>query len=211
VPAEPEFDPFGPGPTPAQRLDQLKSRSSGANLSARYEVFSLEPAEAASLLRSNHPNDVLYNMLVEMVDEEKAVQETMIVLTTRSAQRAQTSSISEYIYPTEYDKPNSPTAYETRNIGVTVEVEAIVNPQSGMIDLSIAPEHVSLAGKSEWGSPEAKQEMPDFESQRLSTTTQVMPEVPRLLGTISRPPLSKVEKDSAGRIWIAFVTVSHVK
>lgn len=213
----PALDPFGstPAPTPAPRAIRRATSqdNDGGDLSMSYETFSLDIGSAADLMRRKLTNEKLYKTLVELAGagSNKIAQDTLIVLTLRTGTRGSTSSISEHIYPTEYDPPNTPTAYEVRNIGITVEAEADINPKNGAIDLNIAPEHVSLVGNSEWGPGDAKQEMPEFECQQLKTTTQLLPDVPRLLGTINRPPNSKADKSTSGRIWFAFVTVSHVE
>lgn len=105
----------------------------------------------------------------------------------------------------------SPTAYDTRNIGLTVEVEATMPFPDGLIELHIAPEHVDWVGTSVWGTGVSAQEMPEFESRRLTTSTNVRAGVPRMLGTVNRPPASKVEGDAGKHVWFAFVTVTPVK
>ncbi len=49
--------------------------------------------------------------------------------------------------------PAHPTAFETRNTGVTMEVEAMVGPNKHFIDLSIRPELVEFEGFVDYGSP----------------------------------------------------------
>lgn len=70
-------------------------------------------------------------------------------MTTRSGMRAVIENIREFRYPTEFsvDKDGGnpiPSAFETRNLGVTLEVE----PQSsgGAIDLDITPQVVEFEG-----------------------------------------------------------------
>jgi general secretion pathway protein D len=68
------------------------------------------------------------------------------------------------------------TSFETRNTGVTLEIEPLIAPGGEMIELRLAPEIVSLLRmdvwvehKDEWG--EASLRMPTFETLRLSTAT----------------------------------------
>lgn len=68
----------------------------------------------------------------------------------RSGQRAMVEIIREFRYPTEfeYDKDAkiiTPTAFETRNVGITMEVAPTVGPDSE-IDLELAPQVVRLEG-----------------------------------------------------------------
>jgi hypothetical protein len=66
-------------------------------------------------------------------------------------------------------------------------------------------------GVSEHGTGLSKTTFPEFEVQKLIGSATVTPGQPFLLGTINRPPVSKVDADSANRIWFAFVTVDSVK
>ncbi|MGB0992378.1 MAG: Amuc_1098 family type IV pilus outer membrane protein [Akkermansiaceae bacterium] len=102
---------------------------------------------------------------------------------TRNGQRAKIEVIRSFIYPTEYEPPelpNSvgggglidpvtgesasappptpvtpahPTAFGTRDVGVTLEVEPRVSADRNYIDLSISPEFVEFEGFVNYGSP----------------------------------------------------------
>lgn len=120
------------------------------------------------------------------------ILETTTVM-ARSGQRAKVESIDEYIYPTEYDPPEipnevtlsdgatapitgvTPTAFETRNLGVTLEVDPVLGADESTIELNLAPERVELAGFSEWSSEKIdelfKTTQPTFHT--MKTTTQV--------------------------------------
>jgi len=101
----------------------------------------------------------------------------------RSGERAKIEIIREFIYPTEYEPPelpNSigssslidletgeiatstpatpitpahPTAFETRNVGVTLEVEPTVGPNKQFIELTLQPQLVEFQGFVNYGSP----------------------------------------------------------
>jgi general secretion pathway protein D len=49
--------------------------------------------------------------------------------------------------------PTTPTAFETRNTGVTLEVEPIVGPDGVTIDLNLVPQVVEFEGFINYGSP----------------------------------------------------------
>lgn len=49
--------------------------------------------------------------------------------------------------------PTTPTAFETRDVGVTLEVEPVVGPDNYTIDLNLAPEVVEFEGFINYGSP----------------------------------------------------------
>jgi len=49
--------------------------------------------------------------------------------------------------------PSTPTAFETRNLGVTLEVEPVIGPDGYTIDLNLSPEVVEFDGFINYGSP----------------------------------------------------------
>jgi hypothetical protein len=107
--------------------------------------------------------------------------------------------------------PAHPTAFEEYQTGRTFEVEATLVPETGKIELRMAATDQTFAGMTTAGQGLSKVETPEMESQNLSTAATVTPGKPFLLGTMNRPPVSKVDADSANRIWFAFVTVDSVK
>lgn len=107
--------------------------------------------------------------------------------------------------------PSQPKAFETRNIGTTLEIEPTCAEDRSLLDLRMIPEHVVLAGRSTWGQEFSTTEMPEFETQRINSAATMRFNQPFLVGTISRPPVSKVDPDSANRVWFAFVTATIAK
>lgn len=107
----------------------------------------------------------------------------------------------------------TPCAFATRNVGRTFEVQAIigVDPADPFVDLRILPEFVSFVGRDAWGQGVSTAEMPVFESQRTRASMVVRKNRPTFMGTISRPPVSQADPDSANRVWFAFVTVKVVQ
>lgn len=125
-------------------------------------------------------------------DGEASILESVMV-TARSGQRAKVESISEHIYPTEYDPPEipneltqakdgdtpvtgvTPTAFETRNLGLTLEVDPVLGADDTTIDLNLAPEIVQLEGHTTWANDdhhkESQVKLPTFYT--MKTTTQV--------------------------------------
>src|SRR5207253_3956813 len=49
--------------------------------------------------------------------------------------------------------PTTPTAFETRNTGVTLEVEPVIGPDGITIDLNLVPQVVEFEGFINYGSP----------------------------------------------------------
>jgi general secretion pathway protein D len=103
-------------------------------------------------------------------------------VTTKSGQRAVIEVVREFRYPTQFQPPQipqsfgsqnnnpvnvgqsstsstfpvtptTPTAFETRNTGVTLEVEPVVGPDGLTIDLNLVPQVVEFEGFINYGSP----------------------------------------------------------
>lgn len=107
--------------------------------------------------------------------------------------------------------PATPSKFETRNVGTTLEIEPTLGGDDKVLDVRLVPETVTLVGRSSWGQGLSTTEMPTFESQRLNMAFSAQVNQPFLLGTVSRPPVSKVDPDSANRVWFAFVTGTLAK
>src|SRR5205807_5388453 len=95
-------------------------------------------------------------------------------VTTKSGQRAVIEIVREFRYPTQFQPPQlptfsgggigsvpapavvtptTPTAFDTRNTGVTLEVEPVVGPDGITIDLNLVPQVVEFEGFINYGSP----------------------------------------------------------
>ncbi len=96
-------------------------------------------------------------------------------VTTKSGQRAVIEVVREFRYPTTFTPPQvpsitgggsgtgtvsisvvtptTPQTFETRNTGVTLEVEPVVGPDGVTIDLNLVPQVVEFEGFINYGSP----------------------------------------------------------
>ena len=89
-------------------------------------------------------------------------------VTTKSGSTAKIEIVREFRYPTQFDPPqlsatqgstyapvvpNSPSAWDTKNTGITLEVEPTVGPDSYTIELRLAPRVVEFDGFINYGSP----------------------------------------------------------
>ncbi len=142
----------------------------------------------------------LRQQVQDMVAKKEAkVLETQIVV-ARSGQKATTEAIHEFMYPTEYQPPTlpkedgssksaiprpadiapsggvaTPTAFETRNLGGTLEIEPTIDETDKLIDLRFVPELTWHCGNTVWqeGKDSAgnsfKYQMPNFYRLRLNT------------------------------------------
>ena len=211
------------------------------NISICYEAFSLPLAMAADLQREQLPDPALYAKMVAGLGDEFIRQEIMQVIRAKSGQKATIESISEHLYATEYQSgkisnsgadtpeepkadakpgtemagvarlPALPTAFETRNVGNTIQVEPALGEDQKFVELRLLTEQVTLAGRTTQGQEFSTVEMPEFEKNVIDTSPTIRINQPFLLGTNSRPPVSKVDPDSANRVWFAFVTATLPK
>jgi general secretion pathway protein D len=89
-------------------------------------------------------------------------------VTTKSGSTAKIEIVREFRYPSEFTPPqlsatqgstyapvvpNSPSAWETKNTGITLEVEPTVGPDSYTIELRLAPRVIEFDGFINYGSP----------------------------------------------------------
>src|SRR5438876_11735017 len=96
-------------------------------------------------------------------------------VTTKSGQSALIEVVREFRYPTTFTPPQvpsitggggtvgsvtisvvtptTPQSFETRNTGVTLEVEPVVGPDGQTIDLNLVPQVVEFEGFINYGSP----------------------------------------------------------
>ncbi len=147
-------------------------------------------------------------------------------ITARSGQKATIEIIREFIYPTEYEPPEipnevlvggnvfpvtpaTPTAFETRNTGVTLEIEPTLGANDYVIDLRFAPEIVEFDGFINYGSPisvpgtlpgsadvvltENRIEMPVFSSRRVNTSLTIYDGHTVAVGGLMREDVQNVE------------------
>jgi general secretion pathway protein D len=159
----------------------------------------------------------------------------------RSGETATIEIIREFIYPTEYEPPElpnsvgttgglggggidggggagifpvtpaTPTAFETRNTGVTLEIQPTIGANNLVIDLRFAPEIVEFEGFINYGSPitsptsdalgnpaqvvitENRIEMPVFASRRVNTGLTIYDGHTVAVGGLMREDVQRVE------------------
>jgi general secretion pathway protein D len=163
-------------------------------------------------------------------------------VTTKSGQRAVIEIIREFRYPTEFDPPQipqnfgnqgnngggtgvtinlpgsfpvtptTPTSFETRNTGVTLEVEPLVGADGYTIDLSLVPQVVEFEGFINYGSPITAAginlltgaptqnvitpnviNQPIFSTRKVTTSVSVFDGQTVVLGGLMREDVQKVE------------------
>lgn len=116
-------------------------------------------------------NDGQVNMIMRGLDQKKNVDIMSQPSTvTRSGQSSNISIIREFIYPTEYEPPETPnstgggggivpvtpampTAFEKRDVGITLEVLPLADADKRYVDITLAPSFVEFDGFVNYGSP----------------------------------------------------------
>jgi general secretion pathway protein D len=119
--------------------------------------------------------DPQFQVVIRALNEKKGVDLLSAPrVTTKSGQRAVIEIVREFRYPTQFTPPQvpsvsssvvggtnppvvvtptTPTQFETRNTGVTLEVEPVVGPDGVTIDLNLVPQVVEFEGFINYGSP----------------------------------------------------------
>lgn len=158
----------------------------------------------------------------------------------KSGESAKIEVIREFIYPTEYEPPElpqsvgttsqnsdpdgggggaqifpvtpaTPTGFETRNTGVTLEIEPTIGENNYTIDLRFLPELVEFEGFINYGSPiqtlgqdilgnpvsititENRIEMPVFSTRRVTTGLTIYDGYTVAVGGLMREEVQNVE------------------
>ena len=183
--------------------------------------------------------DPQFQVMIRAINQHKGVDllSAPSVL-ARSGQRAKIEVIREFIYPTEYDPPEipnqvgggttlggggggvssfpvtpaTPAAFETRNTGVTLEVDPVIGGDEFTIDLNLAPEVVEFEGFINYGSPinsasinpltlqaqtiqltENRIEMPIFSTRKVTTQVTIWDGQTVALGGLIREDVQDVQ------------------
>lgn len=160
---------------------------------------------------------------IALSKEGKAMLLETAMVVSRSGGKATIESVREWIYPTEYNptcvglfgpppvvpqpltpplRPFTSTAFETRNAGVTLEVEPTLGENEQLIDLRFVPEWVRLdrfdtvmEHHDEWG--DASLRMPVFEIWRANTSLTLMAgkfELASVITPKAQPPVPTVSR-----------------
>jgi general secretion pathway protein D len=116
-----------------------------------------------------------FQVVIHALNQKKGVDLLSApMVTTKSGQRAVIEIVREFRYPTTFTPPQvpavassvvggtnppvvvtptTPQTFETRNTGVTLEVEPVVGPDGVTIDLNLVPQVVDFEGFINYGSP----------------------------------------------------------
>src|SRR5207249_9249786 len=145
--------------------------------------------------------DPQFQVVIRALNQKKGIDLLSAPrVTTKSGQRAVIEIVREFRYPTQFQPPQipqttgggnssgsgmnttiniqpvtptTPTAFETRNTGVTLEVEPVVGPDGITIDLNLVPQVVEFEGFINYGSP--------ILAPRIGTLANLIPSGDRVL------------------------------
>ena len=117
-------------------------------------------------------NDASVQMLMRGLDQKKGVDiMAQPAVVTRSNQSSSIAIVREFIYPTEYEPPEvpnsvgtstdggfpvtpaTPTAFETKDVGMTLEVLPVVDANKQYITVTLNPVFTDFDGFVNYGSP----------------------------------------------------------
>lgn len=128
----------------------------------------LGPAPAALAVAGVFTNPQ-FQVVIRALNQQKGVDLVSAPkVTTKSGVRATIQIVREFRYPTEFDlpqvtqtagsvytpaTPTTPTGFETKPVGITLEVEPTVGPDGYQIDLILSPRVVEFDGFINYGNP----------------------------------------------------------
>lgn len=233
-----EVDPFAVPSTsgysslaavPASRLKEAR-----AALRLRLETWEVPNLEIARSL--DHLGDVA--ALTKLRDEWLAGKDGIKLLWCPvqgldASTRVSTESITETIYPTEYEPPelpstsqkpdpatqsgkaledalrsSCPSAFETRNTGHTLEAVAHpVSAEKAGWDVSVTLEDVELAGMSTFGPEELMVKMPQFTSFRTGGLLRLKEGEWRLVSVVDPP--RGISPTASGKQFVTLVRIDR--
>ena len=182
--------------------------------------------------------DPQFQVVIRALNQKKGVDLLSAPkVTTKSGQRAIIEIVREFRYPTTFTPPQvpsissstntvvngvvpvvvtptTPQTFETRNTGVTLEVEPVVGPDGVTIDLNLVPQVVEFEGFINYGSPinavgvntvagitvsapvrltDNVINQPIFSTRKVTTSVQVADGQTVVLGGLMREDVQKTE------------------
>jgi hypothetical protein len=173
-----------------------------------YEVSAMEYAKLMTIASHENNHGELRNSLLAKAKKGEAVLLDNHSLTTISAERATMESVREFIYPVENTNADgsfnnvgpggnsfpvvvlTPTAFQTINLGNTLQIGAILSDRKGQIDLSMDLETVEHVGDHVFSTTntsyvKSKESGPMFFRNKVQTSFTIMDGEFMLMNTFS--------------------------
>lgn len=184
----------------------LAADSAPLNVTLDVQMVALPRTTALPLvadLRNPEKTEAACAKIQELLAAGTAQLIAWPMVTTHSGQRAIAENIQEIRYATEFepssveinltekdgaitkqpseiqgiDHPVTPTSFETRNAGATLEVEPVIHPDDGTISVNLVAQHVRLRGMRkiviESGAIKTALEQPDFVTNKTQTSVSL--------------------------------------
>ncbi len=220
-----DFDPLGR--TITNNMDKL-IRVQLEWIEVKHEILTDllakdRRAQVEGLLSSN--DQPLRDELTELIKKgDASVTETMMVI-AQSGNRAKAESVMEFIYPTEYDPPRAglamqkdnqpeiavtlptPTAFEVRNVGATLEVDPTLGADDKTINVNLSPELVyrnenTPYGTYREGDNQVDIVMPNFYTAKVTTQLTVIDGETTLMGVLTPRDIKTGEADPSRKFMV---------
>jgi len=172
--------------------------------------------------------DAQFKSIMRGLDQKKGIDiMARPSVVTRSGQASSIQIIREFIYPTEYEPPElpdtvvgsgstpvmtpaTPTAFDKRDVGITLEVLPVADANKRFVDVTLNPAFVEFDGFVNYGSPinsvgqgllgsesgEITKNailMPVFNTQRLATQLTVADGATIVIGGLMTESVKNVE------------------
>ena len=198
------------------------------NIGLLAEFIEMDVADAVELswIDTDPQNDQpIRNRAQQLLDDGRAKHLETVYLATRNGRRAKVESVAELTYPTEMGGPpelpksirgsvskntdlttsQSYTAFETRNIGTTFEVDAVLGADKSSIDINLAPEIADLIGWDFHGKGPGQVFQPVITSLGISTAVSASKDR-AILVAMQTPVDRKSRKRRSTRRILVFIT-----
>lgn len=210
------------------------------NVSVEVLMVAMPESKAIALLpdlRNPEKIEAAVAQILTAIEKKEATLTGWPRAETVSGQRCVAESLYEKRYPTAFGLPSefglqpspstpkadsektntindspAPTAFETRNIGTTLEVEPVVLPDGERIRLSLVPQRVGLAGFETFhtgatkSGQQIKIDQPQFYSLRTANTLTVRNGHPYLIAVHKIP-----EQNDQIELFIVRATATSIK
>ncbi|MBK1826713.1 hypothetical protein [Haloferula rosea] len=225
---------YGLDRVPEQRLAEARE-----TLRLRIEVWELNSREMAIRLDQLEGKEAVAAWRRELLPGPARLVHAP-VLSLEAKSRSSIESIVEQIYPTEYEPPEvlpaeaiepllesdkngslsevigklataaTPTAFETRNTGLSVEAEIHpVSVDDGSWDLSLSLEDVQQTGKANYGDEELHLQMPVFTLFRAGGLLRVEAGHWQVLSAATAP--RKAEQAESDQSWLVLLRIDPAR
>jgi hypothetical protein len=187
------------------------------NVEMELTFYSLDREAARQILSEGFQGEHCYDAVKALADKHEAKLERLTVLKTNPGQRALVEEVNEMQYATEFGMFSSgtdtmsdeavvqPKSFQTRNLGLTLEVEPSVDPSGKRVDINMVPDLVSDAGDLRTPGVEAEPQ-PVFETRKITTEIATLAGEQTFIGTFNHPGDDGVNgRKDTGRVWFGFV------